>query len=63
MPHSVLCVHCHRAMGRSDHLQDQEALPLPAGNEVSALCVWIFLWGGSVCFCVCGIVVLRTGWH
>lgn len=35
MPHCVLHQHCDRAMGRSDHLQDQEELGLPARNEVN----------------------------
>lgn len=35
LPHGLLRQHRHRAVGRSDHLQDQEELSLPAGHEVS----------------------------
>lgn len=35
LPHGLLRQHSNRTVGRSDHLQDQEELCLPAGHEVS----------------------------
>merc|ERR1712038_1863055 len=40
LPHRLLRLHCHCAMGRSHHLQDKEELRLPAGNEEHVHELW-----------------------
>merc|ERR1719362_2486621 len=40
LPHCLLCLHCHCPVGRSHHLQDQEAVSAPAGHEESLHELW-----------------------